>query len=604
MSLRILFILGIWAISPIKAQTSNATCVRSDKNEWLFNSVDESPCLVWSKLQSLCLPSDSYINVPPLLDPSWGYNAPGDEGTICQCNSLSYSLMAGCTWCQLGDSGGWASVSTWKSSCPSWTEQGLNFAENVVSLPTYIFSPLPSPSDSWSPSSASSFAKTYTATNIPTYSLTLTRSFSTPTPTPTPSIPSSGTNSNPGTSSTNSSSAGGNNDGSGKGNGDGFNVSKWGPIVGAVFGSSLVLASLLALILRWRKRHPSSSSKPLPSSKIPPSSSNNDFGEKNKDKYLIQSDSESQLGYPKSTNLIEKQRQNTSEKTYNQKKKNQPKRGITRTLTKGIRSTLFGDPTSFFASRPAPNPDSKNRRKTGSEESFGAHEPVLSSLPGDYGGYTDSPLPMSALKPSEFPHKQGSIRSFGKRESRMILEQERDEAKMREWNDPPAFTGVDFTKTPAHVGFEGGAEIVTLSKLYNTPLEVRVSSESWDSRRLADVPDGPEDQDHWDEQDEWERENDQVNEGDGYWEESRESRIERRPFSDTAPTLPSLYEPQTGAERWTLTNEQMPSRLTQLSGYPVRIGLESPNSRYPETERNSRVDRIEMPDLPRGISDD
>ena len=53
--------------------------------------------LVWARLQSLCIPSTSFINVPPLLDASFGYTIPQD-GTVCQCNVVSYALMAGCTW--------------------------------------------------------------------------------------------------------------------------------------------------------------------------------------------------------------------------------------------------------------------------------------------------------------------------------------------------------------------------------------------------------------------------------------------------------------------------------------------------------------------------
>lgn len=48
---------------------------------------------VWAKLQSLCLAPTDFINVPPLLDPSWGYNSPSSSGTICQCNVVAYNLM-------------------------------------------------------------------------------------------------------------------------------------------------------------------------------------------------------------------------------------------------------------------------------------------------------------------------------------------------------------------------------------------------------------------------------------------------------------------------------------------------------------------------------
>lgn len=49
--------------------------------------------LAWAKLQSLCVPQSAYINVPPLVDHTYGYNAPGADGTACQCNVAAYNLM-------------------------------------------------------------------------------------------------------------------------------------------------------------------------------------------------------------------------------------------------------------------------------------------------------------------------------------------------------------------------------------------------------------------------------------------------------------------------------------------------------------------------------
>lgn len=49
--------------------------------------------VVWSKLQSLCLPPNGYINVPPLENSSFSYNLPLVTNQVCACNSVSYSLM-------------------------------------------------------------------------------------------------------------------------------------------------------------------------------------------------------------------------------------------------------------------------------------------------------------------------------------------------------------------------------------------------------------------------------------------------------------------------------------------------------------------------------
>lgn len=49
--------------------------------------------MVWAKLQALCVPPTAFINVPPLVDHTYGYNSPGREGTACQCNVVAYNLM-------------------------------------------------------------------------------------------------------------------------------------------------------------------------------------------------------------------------------------------------------------------------------------------------------------------------------------------------------------------------------------------------------------------------------------------------------------------------------------------------------------------------------
>jgi hypothetical protein len=49
--------------------------------------------MAWAKLQALCVPQTAYINVPPLVDHTYGYDSPGKDGTACQCNLVAYNLM-------------------------------------------------------------------------------------------------------------------------------------------------------------------------------------------------------------------------------------------------------------------------------------------------------------------------------------------------------------------------------------------------------------------------------------------------------------------------------------------------------------------------------
>jgi hypothetical protein len=96
---------------------------------------------VWSRIQSLCLTSTQYVNVPPLLDLTWSYNVPAGD-TECQCNVVSYALMAGCTWCQVGDEAEWASEDSWRQVCgDAYSDDGLGFAESVEPIPAYAWKP-------------------------------------------------------------------------------------------------------------------------------------------------------------------------------------------------------------------------------------------------------------------------------------------------------------------------------------------------------------------------------------------------------------------------------------------------------------------------------
>jgi len=86
-----------------RAQTTNTICNNNSTTSFTFNQAGESPWYVvdeweanssetWSKLQSLCIPDSAFVNVPPLIDGTYGYNPPS-EGSPCQCNIAAYNLM-------------------------------------------------------------------------------------------------------------------------------------------------------------------------------------------------------------------------------------------------------------------------------------------------------------------------------------------------------------------------------------------------------------------------------------------------------------------------------------------------------------------------------
>ncbi|WVF67831.1 hypothetical protein IAT40_002592 [Kwoniella sp. CBS 6097] len=234
----------------------------------MFNQAGESPCLIWSKMQSLCLPQTSYINVPPLGDSSFSYNAPSSQASRCQCNSVSYSLMSACALCQ------WPSTElpseeAWSSSCEPYTT-GLDFDQSVLAIPLFAY-------HYWSGKTfEQDVAKTVSASPSPTsYPTTLSRSFS-PAPTPTSTSVKSATSTSDGSSTSSSSSSSSSSSGSRSGSGssgssdggedDDANsggTAKWAPIIGGIAGGVALLV-LLFLIWRWyiTRHRPSSSSKP------------------------------------------------------------------------------------------------------------------------------------------------------------------------------------------------------------------------------------------------------------------------------------------------------------------------------------------------------
>ncbi|KAE8542746.1 hypothetical protein D1P53_000808 [Cryptococcus gattii VGV] len=160
------------AAHAIQAQTSNATCALTATTEWMFNADGHSPCLVWSRIQSLCLLSSSYINVPPLLDSSWSYNAPTESSSTCLCNSVSYNLMAACTYCQWKNAT-IPSEDDWSSGCSSYTSAGLGFAEAVEEIPTWAYRAPSNDGGAWDPSVSSVTG----AANTGSWTITLSRSF-------------------------------------------------------------------------------------------------------------------------------------------------------------------------------------------------------------------------------------------------------------------------------------------------------------------------------------------------------------------------------------------------------------------------------------------
>ncbi|WVQ78725.1 hypothetical protein IAT38_000812 [Cryptococcus sp. DSM 104549] len=479
-ALRILATLLAWA-GAVKAQTSNSTCKSTADTSWMFNSAGESPCLVWAKIQSLCLSSTSYLNVPPLLDPSWSYNAPTSASSVCQCNSVSYSLMAACTYCQWSNAT-IPSEESWSSSCPSYSNDGLGFLENSVQVPVWASVPVGS-SGSWDPSTAQS--GTATTPQSIAYSTTLSRSFpSSTTSNPFITTTSSSQQASATTSisgSTGASSATASSTAAADNGSDTKSSNKWGPIVGGVLGGIAGLV-LLLLFFRWFKRRHST----LPNPYSPSSPASSPGKKKQKKKARVP------YPYPRAESI-------------------QPGRSFLDMLVgpkgeEGSRNTeLLNDPEAFADPRPAPRAPIKSRSMLRSWQT-------------------------TSQRLAEEPSTASSDDSLGKEERTgwkgAFLSSERGSTKPTYTTTTQRLAQQRDTLTPSE-------------------LDSRASSISpLPPAHLAPTPDF-----------------------------SQPPSLHR---ASANPTLPSLYEPPTGAPAW--TQSMMESPMSKYPTATVEFGRERPVS--------------------------
>ncbi|KAG2041610.1 hypothetical protein BDR03DRAFT_945232 [Suillus americanus] len=92
------------------AQTSNVTCLSSFG--WMNNSLQQTPCVVASYLESVCWGGDFTVSALP---PDTHYAAPTvAEANQCECSTVTYSLISACGACQNATYLNW---SQWNYNC-------------------------------------------------------------------------------------------------------------------------------------------------------------------------------------------------------------------------------------------------------------------------------------------------------------------------------------------------------------------------------------------------------------------------------------------------------------------------------------------------------
>ncbi|KZT59125.1 hypothetical protein CALCODRAFT_207378 [Calocera cornea HHB12733] len=144
--------------------TTNVTCTR---NFWEYNDQGQSPCEVWALLLAVCI---KQIIVTP-ISPGYEYYPPSMTGETddCNCNVVSYNLMAACSWCQTDilASNGWVNESLWGSGCPNYDSTGIPASVEAAALPIPGWAFLPTNGNTWVPGNAQAVASgTWTAAPV------------------------------------------------------------------------------------------------------------------------------------------------------------------------------------------------------------------------------------------------------------------------------------------------------------------------------------------------------------------------------------------------------------------------------------------------------
>jgi len=96
--------------------------------EWSFNSLGQNPCTVTAYLNAIC--NSGSFSIPP-LEPNHHYIGPDgpDNGDLCKCNTVAYSLISACDACQ---GNAWTQWSEWSLNCTQVAPDGV-FPEAIPS---------------------------------------------------------------------------------------------------------------------------------------------------------------------------------------------------------------------------------------------------------------------------------------------------------------------------------------------------------------------------------------------------------------------------------------------------------------------------------------
>ncbi|KAI0321649.1 hypothetical protein OF83DRAFT_232346 [Amylostereum chailletii] len=88
---------------------------------WSYNSLGQSPCAVFAILEGVCNNGNFVLDS---LQQGNAYDGPSgaDDGDMCKCNTVAYSLISACSACQAQ---GWITWDSWHENCSNLAPTGL-----------------------------------------------------------------------------------------------------------------------------------------------------------------------------------------------------------------------------------------------------------------------------------------------------------------------------------------------------------------------------------------------------------------------------------------------------------------------------------------------
>jgi len=121
-------------LSGASGQKTEAVCSRTTAG-WAFNSLGQSPCLTAAFLGQPCLAANVSFDVGALQhNQSYIPHVP----SVCECNSVFYSLLSACAFCQDAEISTW---STFSNNCSTISPDGqyTRKVPNGTSIPKWAF---------------------------------------------------------------------------------------------------------------------------------------------------------------------------------------------------------------------------------------------------------------------------------------------------------------------------------------------------------------------------------------------------------------------------------------------------------------------------------